>query len=382
MKTKSKALLIAGLLIVGLLIGGAVIWDYYSTEDLHKPTIARNTSFPEHFVGESGVLTVEIPEVYELLNVVISLSEDARSGKIAVNKQTPYHQQVQQWFGEYAGHPAVKAIQQAVRDRGVTGLRVLFAYQFDGARITHNGTHNEYGVKHTGDKYADLLADFAEKSSFREFYRKHREYYRQEIESAQRLMPVRDMWDWLEANFPKRHHAYRVVLSPLLRGTHNTFNYYDRSRDYSEVVMFIALPGVFRREYTHPDTYKAVVSRMLLTEIDHNYVNPATNEDRYLRKVARCFSNLEEWNSRGGYRSPALTFNEYMTWSTACLYVYDTHSEEVYEEFLEYTYAIMEYRGFIRFEEFHEKMLFLYIQREPDEGVYDLYPEILRWCKQ
>ena len=52
------------------------------------------------------------------------------------------------------------------------------------------------------------------------------------------------------------------------------------------------------------------MSRMLFTEIDHNYVNPTTNFDEYIKDVVKAFSNIAKWNKGSSYGRPALTFNE------------------------------------------------------------------------
>jgi hypothetical protein len=119
---------------------------------------------------------------------------------------------------------------------------------------------------------------------------------------------------------------------------------------------------------------------MLFTEIDHNYVNPITDLDSNLRKVVKSFSNIAKWNKASSYGLPALTFNEYMTWGVFMLYACDIYEGKDLKEIEKVTVDIMNYRGFIHFQEFYDQLLALYKNRDDGKTVADLYPDILKWC--
>lgn len=374
-------------IIVMILAGGAVFlrWqDSKRVSNYHRPSIKNLTQFPQTYVDNNREkIIVEIPEVYELLNVVIAISDRAQEGTINVNRHNKqYYPKVIDRFSQYKDHSAVTKIQETMQKRGYSYVRKLFAYNFENGVIKHGGIYNEDEVKQLGEEHAELLADFAEKSDFRRFYKENRNYYQQQIEIFKEMVPLKEIWSWLETNFPQRHDCYRVVLSPLVYGSHNTLNFADESKDYSEILMFVSTAQHINSFDKVSEPFrKSLVTRMVFTEIDHNYVNPVTNEDKNIARVAEAFSNLDKWNTKNNYRSPALTFNEYMTWSVACLYVFDNYQTENYNKFLESTIQTMNYRGFVLFDKFYDRLLELYMKREYGETIYDLYPEILKWAK-
>jgi len=51
--------------------------------------------------------------------------------------------------------------------------------------------------------------------------------------------------------------------------------------------------------------------RRAFTEIDHNYVNPVS--DNYIADIDEAMSNLGRWYKGGSYGSPYAAFKEYMT---------------------------------------------------------------------
>jgi hypothetical protein len=121
--------------------------------------------------------------------------------------------------------------------------------------------------------------------------------------------------------------------------------------------------------------HKALVERMVFTEIDHNYVNPIIDKDENKKIIAETFSNLDDWNQQDSYGNSFLTFNEYMTWSVACIYIYENYEQETYNEFLKYTINTMNVRGFVKFGEFYKELLNLY--KKSERPIYELYPDIL-----
>lgn len=96
------------------------------------------------------------------------------------------------------------------------------------------------------------------------------------------LLPVRPMWTWLEREFPNtRYQSYRIVLSPLIGGSHSTQRYFaeDGAKVFGENVMFVcgtahldAIPTLGEKQK------EGLMSGIVFTEIDHNYVNPATEK--------------------------------------------------------------------------------------------------------
>jgi hypothetical protein len=124
---------------------------------------------------------------------------------------------------------------------------------------------------------------------------------------------------------------------------------------------------------------QGLASRIVFTEIDHQYVNPTTN--RHLLKVGMTFRDVKKWNGQSGYRNPLSTFNEYMTWAVFTLYAHDTYETDAFEEIVKRTENLMvARRRFTRFRQFNSVLLKMYEHEGSDVQIADLYPEILEWA--
>jgi|GEM_PF-3183780 hypothetical protein len=67
------------------------------------------TDFPDDYIEKNRKeVSVEIPKVYELFNIVTTISKPGQDGEISLNKYTDYYTEVMNYFVEYSEHPAVK----------------------------------------------------------------------------------------------------------------------------------------------------------------------------------------------------------------------------------------------------------------------------------
>jgi hypothetical protein len=381
MKKRTFIIVIAAALVVCCVSLFVIKIMSSSAIDKQKVSISFRTSFPnEYKLSNKGKIRIETPMVYELLNIVIALSDMDKNYSSLTYKQTPYYESVINHFAAFKDHPIVKQIADANEKVGYSWIRNLFAYSFDGDSIVRGDIYKSENIYKVCDPFIDGLSDFAKKSDFMAFYNANTTYYQEQNQLISKTIPISQIWIWLEVNFPIKHDAYTIIISPLTGGSHNTFQYEDDNQ-YSEIVMFISSIQVINdNSNASTGTLDSTASRMLFTEIDHNYVNPITNLDENIKEVVSAFSDIKKWNSKESYGRPALTFNEYMTWGTYLLYAHDTYQEDVYNATTSETIEFMNYRGFTRFNQFYTKLLELYINRNPSEKVSDLYTKILYWC--
>ena len=199
-------------------------------------------------------------------------------------------------------------------------------------------------------------------------------------------MPIRTMWNWLEARFPQRFECYRVVFSPLIGGSHSTQQYarFVDGNLYNEAIMFVNGPTnyVNRTELTSQQR-QGLASGIVFTEIDHNYVNPTTS--RFRSRIDSIFSNRLIWIKTGGdtdnYGSPQAVFNEYMTHALFCLYVKDQYDAQTAAYVVDQREKLMvNQRHYTRFREFTQKLSELYAARKSDQSIANLYPALLDWA--
>ncbi len=338
--------------------------------------------FSDAYVAENrGKARYETPEVYELMHVVIALTPTGRRDCL-LERNTPYHRTVMTQFDTYRNHPLVAEMEKLlVSDRwNYTTLGDAAAYRFEGDRIVFGGIYRKIAV-HPEAKFADyrpLAEDFARVSGFRAFFKANQSGYQTALTTYERQVPVASMWAWLETQFPDRYDSYQLNLSMLMGCFHFTNNGQDN--DFAETRMFVPLPSPPVKPLTVIES--TALNRMVFTEIDHNYVNPATT--RQNKQLDKAMKNWRDWNTgKDDYQSKYLTFNEYMTWGVFTLYVYDTTTPEVFAQIradkTEWVDTFMVNRGFKRFPAFNAQLLSLYKARKPAQTVADLYPDMLNW---
>jgi hypothetical protein len=248
-------------------------------------------------------------------------------------------------------------------------------------KIVKDETYNQLNWSHKNyiDPLRSDLEDFSSQTGFREFYQSQREYYNRLIEMMTDQMPIDRQWKWLEDRFPDKYDYYKITFSPLVNGSHSTNNF--ETDDFKETIMFICGPIEGQK---FPEKIKeGLMTRVVFTEIDHNYVNPIS--DKFEKEIDRAFKDRSEWTSgkdSKNYGSPVSVFNEYMTWSVFNLYALDTYGEEDFKIINDRVELQMtEWRGFSKFKEFNQRLLYLYKNKAEGENMVDLFPKILEWCQ-
>jgi hypothetical protein len=323
-------------------------------------------------------LQVLIPEVFELANIAIALTDFGHSHPYYVNTDTPYYTDVLEHFSPYRDHPFVDAVQRLADDGGVDGFNFLkhraSASRFDGDEIVSDKERLYLPTREDERRLEEellLAASFARETSFRSFYEAHRPFYRERVAMFKAAIPARDAWNWLEEQFPQSsQERIRIYLSPLTGWSHFAVG----KPDYTDIYIFG--PPEFVASKADEGTYTMV----LFTELDHRYVNAVSRE--FAEDISEAFADVRLWNGQMGYRTPQLTFNEYMTWAVFCLYASDSYAAEDMAEIVRNTTEFMTTnRRFPRFAEFNDHLLTLYRNREAGVTVPDLYPLILEWAR-
>lgn len=374
----AKKLLISFLIVVGLsgILIWVIWWQRWALMEYIKRRYCRANYSAEYIEKNRGKALVEIPEIFELANIAIAISDHGLNHPHRVRKRGAYYKRVLEHFKPFKAHPLIEdpalyfGSTYHFRDNSI-------CYVFEGDRIVHGGLYSNMRLFNLFKKKLALVEDFARVSNFRKFYRDNLPYYQEQIRLYRQKVPVRKMWTWLEERFPARHDCYKVVFSPLIGGAHETCGF--ENNGFSETIMFISGPG-------EPGEYsdavgEALLSRVVFTEIDHNYVNSVTAQ--YAPRVNEVFADFGKWNKQDGYPSPEMTFNEYMTWAVFTLYAYDNYEQQDFEIVNnKMTKQMVNSRKFVLFEQFDKKLLELYLAREEEQTIPELYPAILNWAEK
>ena len=363
----------------------------------------RTSHFPNDYIEKNkGNIQFDIPETYELANIIWTLSP-AGERATDLNKEGEYYKRVVAYFKPYLNHPIFKALDfpDSVYAKKYYNFREnSFAFNFQEPKVGASNTKLLFNGPYYyvyGEDLADsslfgklkpLIEDFAAKSRFRQFYKNNLNYFNKKIQRQKELLPVKQMWSWLEEQFPKtKYQSYRIVFSPLIGGSHSTQNYatFYKGSWFGENVMFVCGTDRYDKMSNVSEKQKeGLMSGIVFTEIDHNYVNPATN--KYSKLVDSIFSKRNVWTKQGNssdfYRSPVSVFNEYMTHAAFCLYILDTYEKATADFVIDSREQLMvNRRNFIKFKEFNRELIRLR-QEQKDLKLVELYPFILEWCKQ
>jgi predicted DNA-binding protein YlxM (UPF0122 family) len=348
--------------------------------------VSPKVIFTDKYIQENkGKWSVEVMEAQELLQVIFAITPtglaDVRS-MIINHDTTNYYLEVLKEFRHFKDEPIVAIMDSLIQKNWYINLKAdACALEFNEEnQLTKSSVYDRMrGAQNLLEPYLDHLNDFSEKSNFRTFFRKNQFLYDSLIAWHERAIPTKKQWDWLEAQFPDhKYDNYRITFSPLVKGNHSTVRF--NNNGFKQAIMFIAPP--YRIKNVNEKVSEGLVTRIVFTEIDHNYVNPET--DKYLEKINEYFGDRNMWTSgkeSKGYTSPYTIFNEYMTWSVYLLYCYDQYESENFEVINKRIVSyIINRRGFHRFDDFHNTLLKLYSERETGTTIADLYGPLLLWA--
>ncbi|SMO84305.1 DUF4932 domain-containing protein [Gracilimonas mengyeensis] len=336
--------------------------------------------FSEDYISEhKGRYVIEVPKVYELAHVVMAVKFQRQRSDYFIEKRTSYFQEVLDYFNDYNSSRIFSNYSYSESD-------YIENYAFRDNSYAYKMVNEEISLKETYtsisqyDIFKDFLDDvqaFSYESNFNDFYTAHAGFYENQIALYDAIIPVQDMWDWLENQFSARYDCYKIIISPLTGGSHSTRRF--KTDTYKETLMFVP---ALNPEIHSMDTLNIAYNiRHVFTEIDHNYVNPVTEEFR--DELKKAMGDLNNWKdekpSNTVYSSHYMVFNEYMTWAVYDIYISERYPEHIASQIREITISKMEGdRGFIRFRSFEDSLIQIYTNKSPGENIEDLYPEILK----
>lgn len=349
--------------------------------------------FSSDYIGtHRGKTFVEIPAVYELMNIVFALTNKGKTMPGLIYKDTPYYADVLKWFGPYENEPVVKNINAALTESGDTYSALkMDAYAFvfsDSGRISQSPVYDRIGnspVNHLRP-YINALQTFAEKSDFQNFYKKHQDYYQKLIVAFRDSVGIPSMQNWLNTNFPTtRYDSFKIIFSPLVSNNQSANWFSDNG--FREAQAHVNFPFRDKSKAGKWSEKALLVSdgNLVFTELNHSFINPESEKPQYNKTILKAFSNFDTWNEKGkpaamSYNDAYSSFNEYMNWGLVSLrYIDFAPQEEQAALISSIEKVLVEYRGFRRFGAFNQFLVDLYKKRKPGQTVADLYPAIVTW---
>ncbi|MCE6991147.1 DUF4932 domain-containing protein [Dyadobacter sp. CY323] len=364
---------------------GDTVTCAFTIQKLVKPA-----SFTEKYKTENeGKTLIEVPEVYELINIIFALTDYGKTG--AIKKGTNYYKIVTDHFMPYNRDAAVKAADSLLKFSPQFFYLHLkmdsYAYVFSGNKIINGGVYDRIapGEKNELEYYIPLLEKFAEKSGFRAFYKKNLNYYSSLKKDFRDNINTAGMKSWLEKQFPTtKYSAVKVIFSPLVGWNQSASRFEDNG--FTEAQAHVNYPFINNEDKKLPaDVLKGQRMMIAFTEINHAYLNPEA--EKYNKAIGDALNDLSKWITSGkpssGYDNSLVCFEEYMNYGLVALYYSDIFDKKTFISLnMTIEKNMVDFRGFQRFREFNQELLRLYKNRKTGQTVADLYPAVIEWASK
>lgn len=344
-----------------------------------------------------GSTRVEVPEVYELVNVALALTPTGQNDPDLVYQRSDYYRRMRAWFDRFRDQPVLAALDaELTRDPGsYFNLKMNgYSFEFDSVgRIVQSRIYDRTGF---GDERSNSLRAFvpglqalADASGFRRFYAENRSLYAEQVAFFETQADLPGMLSWLKRNFPTgdTYDGYKVIFSPLV--AYNQSATWLRTPNYRELQAHVNFPyeddlGRNRAAALSPAARLLFRGNIVFTELNHGFINPET--DRHAARATAAVAGRSFWvdDAKGpSYYGGIATFNEYLNWGLVSLrYVDLAPPDERTAMSAMVADMMVNRRGFRRFREFDAFLTALYRGRQPNETLADLYPRILDWFER
>ena len=342
----------------------------------------------EYKKTNNGKTFVEIPEVYELFQVILALTPTGKDGHSIVQKETEYYKTVINQFDKYKDEKIISIIDSLIAPNLIFHCELkLDAYTFEfnsKGKIVQSKVYNITSRKNTNTlkPYIHLLQDFVDKTNFRQFYNKNKALYQNQISYYKDSADVEGMHKWLGKNFPGTDiNVLKIIFSPLVNGWQNANTI--TNNGFTEVFAHVNFPYYNSAEYS-PEANVLIRGTAIFTEFNHNYIGSTGEKFNYYSKLTSALGNLSKWidtsKTAKNYNDPGSCFDEYMNWGLVSLWFLDkANQSEVNTLISENEVYMTKGRGFIKFKEFDTFLIDLYKNKKPNETIADLYPRIIKW---
>lgn len=337
--------------------------------------------------ANQGKPRVEIPPLKELLHIMLAITKTGLSNDDMVDQKSRYYQDVLNHFRPYADEPIIQTFDSLLN---VSLYHYIFisgnamTYDLSKTRLKPNRNYifpaqavaNMVIKVNPLDTYRKEIEAFAKKSQFKKFYSQHKAYYDSLITDYISGANLGKQWKWLEKNFKNRINSYLILCSPLINGLNYTTEFNDKG--FRQILM--VLPPLEHNPSLSNIQNDVFNTRIMFTEIDHNYVGPPSKANK--AGIDSALSNRSVWvneKTEGtyAYPTPLKVFDEYMTFGVFLLYCKDNYDNTLFEETRNSVISLMTDRGFPKMETFISSLEKVRAEA-PDVKIDELYPRLLK----
>lgn len=349
----------------------------------------QKVSFSEKFKKQNqGKYKIEINELKELIHIMIAITNSGKENDDMIEQKGQYYQDLRSYFKPFENEPIIKTFDSLMVSSPynyifLTGNAI--SYQFKGNKLINSEVFifpaQSMSKTIKIDKnpittYKTEIEAFAKKAKFRKFYAKHKAFYNGIIDDYEKRANLGKQWKWLENNFETKKDNYLILCSPLING----LNYTTQFSDNNFSLIYMSLPPVDNNQKLTPLENELFNTRVMFTEIDHNYVSKPTVANKEL--INNTFADRKKWvneKEKGifAYPDPVKVFDEYMTFGVFVLYCKENYQHNDFIFAKESIISLMKERGFTKMQEFTDKLLKVRAEN-PTKKIDDIYPELLK----
>lgn len=335
-----------------------------------------------------GKTFIQIPEVYELVNIAIAMTPTGNSDKGLVFQKSDYYQKVRAWFDKHQNHPLIAAFDEQLKYGQYFNLKMNgYSFEFDNTgKIVRSRVFDRTGWGNSNVllPFLEKLQSFAEATNFRQFYQENKPTYDEQIAFFRDTADIAEMKRWLDKNFPTSndYNTYNIIFSPLVSSNQSVNRF--ESNGFKELQPHVNFPYSESFQSLGVSEKSIIFFRgtIVFTEINHGYINPEA--DKYADKITKAISNRSLWvDKRMESSYPGiLAFNEYLNWGLINLRFVDYVPLNEQEKLIKQIEQVMYRRGFLQFPNFNEFLVALYRNRKPNQTIANLYPQIIEWFEK
>jgi hypothetical protein len=334
-------------------------------------------------------ILIEVPPLYELMNIVIAFSEAGNDTNL-VYKHTEYYSRMRSWFSKFSNHPIFDSLR--IHRGNYTSIKMhAYAFEFRGKKIVRSKIYDRTGFTRQTENFlipfVDLLQSYADQSNFLRFYKKNLSFYRNQTRFFTDTINIKQIDAWLRSRFNQSgYNAYKLIFSPLVAYSQSATWF--ENNGFRELHAHINFPyprNIFRYCACNEVSSKSqelIRSWILFTEINHGYINPVA--EKYSAEIDQVLKNKTWASPSTSTNYPGiLMFNEYMNWGLVSLKLMDEAPVNERETLVNGVVNFMvNTRGFTKFEKFNQELIVIYLNRTSGQKIDDLYPKIISWFEK
>ncbi len=348
----------------------------------------EKVNFTKHFQQQNqGKYKIEFHDLKELIHIMIAITKTGKENDDMIQQQGQYYKDVLAYFKPYENEPIIKTFDSMVNASiynyiFLTGNGI--SYNFKGNKLVKDivfdfpatGVANVSITVNPITTYKKQIEAFAQKSHYKAFYLQQQKYFEQIKTDYDKKANLGKQWTWLEKKFKSKINSYIIWCSPLINGLNYTFELDDNHFKMA----FMVLPPLDNYPKLSELENEIQNTRVMFTEIDHNYVNPPSNANE--KTINELFKDRSIWvnekiNGTASYPNPIKVFNEYMTFGVFLLYCKDHYDEKTFMEATKGVISLMKDRGFPKMEAF-TNLLFKAYADNRNKKIDDWYPQFLQ----